>query len=395
LAGFAAGTLLFLFLVRAGGLLVQRERASMRTDLTAYSIGVDYARALNVLTLSEKIVSTGEVASFLPVVGGSAQVLVRFLQKVQKYFLEFGPWMNEASAAYMGLQNGLIAVPLWNTRDLIQDLGVESILPAYNVEVRGLLGLITEALNSLLKTKIQEKVVAQTIRGLEQKTKETLSTKGVQKIQSLLKKSLPGVDLSWLFKKTGYSYQPKDGKPRVFVAEEEGTTQLERKSGGGHIDRSHDDRSGKKVHIEHGFALDLPVDLEETGKHFITLIAPTVPALEPLARPGQPWIWSVAQVQVDGGDMHTFSMHSCEYRPRFVPVRIGIKLPKSKMLNITALSYTEMHHQYSETEVPGRGPDEASLTDVREALDLLPFDVSRLPGGGLIQTAFDILDIQH
>jgi hypothetical protein len=361
LAAFIAGSLLFLFLVRAGGLLVQRERARMRTDVTAYSIGTDYARALNVLAMTEKMVSTGHVASFIPFVGASARAMVQFLQKVQKGFLNFGPWLGEASAAYLGAQNGLVAMPLWNTRDLIRDFDAENFLPSYNVEQRGLAALLSDELSSLLKTEVKEKAVAQGIRDLEWTAKKELPSQSLSKVQGLLKKSLPGVNLDWLMKRTGYSYQPKNGAPRVYVREDEGTTQLERKAGGGHIFRSHDDASGKKVHVEKGLDLDLPVDLAESGEHYVTLIAPLVPRLEPLARPDQPWLWSIAQVQVDGGDMDTFSLHSASYRPRLVPVRLSL----------------------------------GGSLQARKALGLLPFDLSRLPGGHYLQNLFDILDIQH
>jgi hypothetical protein len=399
LAAFIAGTLLFLFLVRAGGLLVQRERARMRTDVTAYSIGVDYARALNVLAMTEKMVSAGHVATFIPFVGASARAMVEFLQKVQRAFLDYGPWLNEASAAHLGLQNGLVAAPLWNTRDLIQDFDAENFLPDYNVRMRGLKALISEELSALLKTEVKAEKVAKTVRDLEEGAKEAIPAKNLEKVQSLLKKSLPGVDLSWLLKRTGYSYKPKSGAPRVYVRDEEGTTQLERKAGGGHIVRSHDNPSGKKVHVEKGLDLDLPVDLDDDPQsHYITLIAPLVPALEPLARKDQPWIWSIAQVQVDGGDMDTFSMHSASYRPRLVPVRMSIALSKPKVRNRILLSQAGTDGEYAESELSGphaKDKSEAELADVREALDHLPFDLSRLPGGHLLQAAFDILDIQH
>jgi hypothetical protein len=362
LAAFVAGALLFFFVVRAGGLLVQRERARMRTDVTAYSIGVDYARALNVLAATEKMVSVGHLATLIPGIGVSARATVEFLQKVQKVFVDFGPWMNEASAAYLGLQNGLVAAPLWNTRDLIRDFDAGNFLPAFNIEMRSLSALISDELSALLKTEVKPDTVRETVRGMEQKARENLPAQALGQVQSLIKKNLPGMDLGWLLKKTGYSYKPKNGAPRVYVSDEEGTTQLERRAGGGHIVRSHDEGSGKKVHVERGFDLDLPVDLKESGPHFITLIAPLVPALEPLARRDQPWIWSIAQIQVDGGNMETLALCSFCYKPRFVPVRMNLAL---------------------------------SATNTRDALELLPFDLGRLPGGSLIQTAFDALDIQH
>lgn len=402
LTGFIAVTLLFFFLVKASGLLLQRERASMRTDVTALSIGVDYARALNVLSASNKIVGTGHIATFVPIIGPEARKVVEATQKAQNFMLKYGPWLNEASAMHLGAQNGLVAVPIWNTPDLLKDFNQDSFTPAYRVRVIGVFEKIAESLSSWLKLDIKQETVAKAVRKSERAAKEWGDGAVLKKIGNLAKKQLPSLDLSWLLERAGYSFKPKNGGPRVYVPEEGGHDQVERKAGGGTIVRSHEDEKNRFVHVEQQIAGDLPFMLKDLEHHHITLIAPFVPALDPQAQPGQPWLWSVAQVQVIGGNMDYWNIESIEYRPYFEPVGLHVHVPGTGQWNRQRWSATGKGDRKKEDVTKGHDyafDADAIRSEVTYQLGRLPMDLSRLPGASAVRNAFnivlDVLDIQH
>ena len=292
LAGFVAATFFFLFLIKAGDLLIQRERASMRTDVTAISIGVDYARSLNVLASINKLVGAGHIATLIPGLSKIGREAVKALQKAQDVILVAGPWMNEASAMHLGAQNGLVAVPLWNSADLGQSLfkrDPDNVLkPDYLIQQQGLFDLIASGLSGWMGQDLDAKDVEKAVRKGEKDLREMGNGSVLKEVEGLAKKQLPSLDLSWLLEKAGYSFQPKSGGPRVYVPKDGGRDQLERKAGGGNIVRSHENEKNRYVHVEKQLDGDVPLKLIDDDDHYITLIAPFVPQLDPQARPTQP-----------------------------------------------------------------------------------------------------------
>ncbi len=181
LAGFVAATFFFLFLIKAGDLLIQRERASMRTDVTAISIGVDYARSLNVLASINKLVGAGHIATLIPGLSKIGREAVKALQKAQDVILVAGPWMNEASAMHLGAQNGLVAVPLWNSADLGQSLfkrDPDNVLkPDYLIQQQGLFDLIASGLSGWMGQDLDAKDVEKAVRKGEKDLREIKKSK--------------------------------------------------------------------------------------------------------------------------------------------------------------------------------------------------------------------------
>jgi hypothetical protein len=142
-----------LFLFHWGMAVVQRERTRARTDAVAYGAAVDYARVMNVLSLSNKLLAASEGGGFLKLF--PATLFLGWLipsptevRKAQDLICGDGSgpglgaaWI-EASALSLAQQNGLWGVVLWN-----QDSGQKpGLKPSLNVYRAGMAVMTSSAL---------------------------------------------------------------------------------------------------------------------------------------------------------------------------------------------------------------------------------------------------------
>lgn len=134
LAGLLAAAVSFTLMARLGRLCLERERADAAADCVAMAVATDYARALNVLSVTNKIWAVAEIAELLkkiPYIGWLFQVVPKpdNVQKIQDYLAGTGksPGWGEARLSLallaevgcfaLARENNLKAVPLWNGDD--------------------------------------------------------------------------------------------------------------------------------------------------------------------------------------------------------------------------------------------------------------------------------------
>jgi hypothetical protein len=389
------GFFLFLFMVKAGGLLVQRERARLRTDLTAYSAGVAYARALNVLADIQQISGYVKIGQLIPYVGYFFKPAASALENARKLVTQSGPYIVESAAAYIGQRNGLAAVPLWNVKELVPGARAQSFAPSFNLQDQTASGSFNESVNKNQGTGYSKKETDGLFREQETRVKDQVEGWGQGSIESMLKKYAPGMDLSSVLETTGYSYQPESGGKRVRLPTDDVKTGPERKRGGGTAVRHHQKGTGKYVAEDKGLKLSTILGTDD-GEHYITLIAPMLPSWTAHPQPGQPWIWSLSQVQVSGGNQNYFGTDGAEYGAYFVPVRIelglDVEMPGAQSLQ---RSTWDEQNTISWTKA-NTGPAEKGrlmAKDFKPLLDALPI---KLDGAaGVLNTIQEILAVQH
>lgn len=117
LAGVVAVIMLIFFTVNTGRLMIERERTRMRTDVTALSGAVVYARCLNLYVLTKKSETISDLASVLPYVGEVFAVISEFIGALKKGIKGFGPYATLGATELVAYNNGLAAVPYWNVKD--------------------------------------------------------------------------------------------------------------------------------------------------------------------------------------------------------------------------------------------------------------------------------------
>ncbi len=289
---------LCLFSIKAGRLVLDRVRNRHRADITAFSAGVDYARAMNLLAYSEKALGVSYASTvILPMAGGRAVKMVRGLQDS---VLKAGPWMVEASMAHLGWENGLMVVPVWNGSGL---------KPGFNVVTKGPVEYIAEGIETLKEAAAKLGLEFATAKAAEIAdeaiTQAARSGRGREVLEELG------------YVRPEYSRQPRGGGPRVEVPEDQIEVEVHVGKDGRREVRYKDKKTHKYMKRTDKADSSLPLDVDDLGGHSILILAASLKQ-EPGKR-----MWSASKIQVAGGNLDIFGSDSAEYGPFFVPVRSG------------------------------------------------------------------------
>ena len=324
LVGLFALILLLAFTLRLSTRLIQRERTRMRTDVTLYSGGIQYSRGLNLLAATEQLLAGAW--SFFLLSGGAGYPVVSGIQRIQTVLLIATPWLVEASTVGLGAANGLLAVPIWNKRVLLEPPINNSLKPDLNVETRDLLGFISDGAvatgQALSGAAMDRSKVKKAIQDELSSTQSSLGPQGMASFSRGVHALLPRADPGTFTKITGYHYTRTDGTKIELPADGAAAHQEDDGRGGVHTVYK-DSLKNLYVIAQWGFNLALRIDLRETGEHYLTLVTVQRPGPDPEApRPG--WSFNVSQLKVDGGSVQMADFHGggiC-WRPRLVPVRL-------------------------------------------------------------------------
>lgn len=309
------GALLLALLLRAGSLLIVRERARARTDIVAFSGGIGYARALNVLASSDQALA-GAAGLALVTLGTQSQPFF-YIQRAQRAGIQVLPWMTEASVLHLGARNGMAALPLWNTRSPWPD--PEALRPDIHVHQAGVVEKLLSLLGPVGKA-LPEQAVKEELSKAQDWARDKLPASAKDRAQDWIKRQLPDLDLDRLLK-TAYSYKKKGSGQRVEVDVKDVYHRQERQKNGRVKRRAHERGSDKYLREDKKFNLDLPLDLEDDGEHYLLVLSwtPTAPNLiGPFGLPGPPGFANLSCVRIAGGSMNALSVDAAEYGAFFV-----------------------------------------------------------------------------
>lgn len=261
---------LFAFLLRSSERLIQRERVRARTDATAFSASIAYARGLNVLAATQKGVAIGWVAALFD--GGETK---DYIQKIQAGILKVGPWLNALVAENVGFENGLLVLPVWNQGTLFQGLNSDDLVPSYNVRPSSLSDAAAKALAS---------------------------------------KASPGID--------HYEYRRKDGSVVILNPDQAGPVE-ESDGRGGRVIRhkAGPEQKYRYVKAVPGTSTGSQLSLEEGRPHMVTLLAWQPAAMAPRGRSAIP-VFAFSQAQVAGGSQSLVDPDGSSYGATLVPVQL-------------------------------------------------------------------------
>jgi|GEM_PF-6766748 hypothetical protein len=147
--GLMLAAFCFTLLAQAGRLCLERQRADNAADAVALGTAVDYARALNFISLTNKIYALTEIAQILKMIPWTMPFVLwvppaKTMQRIQDYLAGTGSSLGYGSArlnlgilgelAGMNLAqaNGLQAVILWNG----DENESPSLIPSLNLKRR-------------------------------------------------------------------------------------------------------------------------------------------------------------------------------------------------------------------------------------------------------------------
>jgi len=324
LACLFISTLFFAFCLRSGQRLVQRERVRARADVTAFSGAVGYAKALNLLSLSQQAAATAWGATL--VTYGSAYGYVRKVQKLQKELLQAGPYVVEGSLLYTGLENGLLPIPVWNKPVLFQQgeslsFQAQDLKPDFHVRPLGALKAAAQGLSAGLGQAGIKADAGDLEQGMHEGI-QSLSPDQKEEIGKMAKKALPDWNLDWLLKTDHYEYQRRSDGVLVQVPAGEGGPVEESNGHGGRATRNKQGQAqgNRYLHAVRSVDEELQVSLEDQGDHILTLAAVQAPGERDSQRPG--WVLALSQVQVAGGDLSMGDLDGAGWGATFVPVRL-------------------------------------------------------------------------
>lgn len=275
---------MIVFLLNAGNLMIARERARMHTDVATLSGATVYARCLNfdaALKKADEFLGTiAKVTYVVYGIGFLVEEVQEVVHEIKEGFEEAAPYITLGCTELNAIQNGLIAAPLWNVKDIYDPSQVsQGIAPDLKF------GTNDEA-NS---------------NNSDQSSSEDR-----------------------------YSYRKKSSGEEVEVSSE----QVADDEDGGAKGRSRDQKSGRFVKKEKG------KEAEAKGEHSITLITFSFGGeyennLKPMKE--LPIMYSVARARISGGDFDFSSPTSLQWDAYLAPVT-----PKdySMSLNISEMPMT-------------------------------------------------------
>jgi hypothetical protein len=274
-----AAVLLFIaFMLGVGRLVIQKEEARMRTDLVAYSVGVDYSRVLNLCSISNKVLAASAAAklagALFPALAGWSLLAPSpaEIQKAQDLVVQVGPCMVLAEAEWLGHENGLDAVLRWNQED-----GQEpSFKPDFN---------------------LRRRYLGEVIAGLGSASRET------------------------------YTYVDEDTGEVIEIEKSRVHTEYyRRKSGRRQRVYRAVDAKGRSIFVKRTPASqDLPWDLAETGPHNVLVTAACPLLSDPSglfhsSLSNLPLMMSKSKVEVGGGNMEISQPDAASYGAYLIPV---------------------------------------------------------------------------
>jgi hypothetical protein len=297
LAGLVCCVLMLGLVFRLGQRSLQQERVRMRADVTAYSGGIELARCLNILSLSEKMRVACQDAVYTVEVA-------ELISKFQKIFILAAPWLVEADTVFIGYRNEVMAVPVWNQSDMAGLSAVKGIVPALRISSSGGSGSSSKSGGS----------------GQDKGAGTDSEPEGFGSLGGLLG-SLTDGKLGGAANEDGggdssaYHYQSGDGTIHDLDQNQAGAVQ-EHNANGGTVTRFKDDTSHKYVSKSKAGSSN---GLSDEGGHFLGIWVVQPPGA---GNPG--WVLACSQVRIAGGDVNSDdSEHGASYRPFFVPVRGG------------------------------------------------------------------------
>lgn len=306
---------LVFLLVNVGRLVLERERVHHRTDVVTFSGGVDYARGLNLLSLSNKILGGGALVAVASL--GSTSSSLSAIQKGQDILAGTGnfelnisgtkinagilPVYTIVALEYLGTKNKLLALPLWNQEKLSE---YEKIIPNFNV-ARRMLG------SSVMN----------------------IVSKGSESFSATIKKQAPSI-AKWLYPEEDQTYSHKVGNTgtrktysseeteKINYVDQRGQTQSRyRKTQTTHDKKQpflkKDKAKGKK------FKMDIPLDLKETGPHRLTVWAFSSSENRHTGRMIRdlPSMIGVAKCEIAGGNLSMLKFENgSTFDPYLIPV---------------------------------------------------------------------------
>lgn len=285
LALLVCGVLLLGLCFRLGARLLQAERLAMRTDLTAYSGGIQVARCLNILSYSEKLRMAGEIVGYIPTPWTKAlgSGVEKLMNAFQKFFIPVAPWVVEADVVGIGLANELGALPLWNQADALGGFDVQRLRPDLRVKANNDDGKEQDSQNK---------------DGQDSGT------------------SFPGLDDS---SQSSYHYQSKNGERHDLDQDQAGAV-TENGPHGTEVTRYKDKSSHKYVARDKG-GQKKSHGMTDQGPHYLAVFSvQTADDRQAWTRPAL--ALGCAQVRIAGGDVNAFDLqHGADYAPYFVPMR--------------------------------------------------------------------------
>lgn len=297
---FLTGFILMAFSL--GRALLERERVRGRVDATAISAAVDYARCLNILTVTEKSQSfawLGDAALLIESGGGylaniiTGKSLAGAVAKIQDALLDVGPWVLEAGAVNLARENGLVAAPLWNLENGEATIDGRRALPDFNITRR------------------------EPVKGFQDSSGSDAP--------------LPRPN-----EESAYNRNQRNPRRRVGV-EARDVEEVRFKRNGRWVTAYRQKRDKKFVAKSAVKKSGVPTDLVDAGEHSLIFIAwsESKGSESSLLYP-VPAMFGAAKVRIAGGDMDMFSFNSSEYGPYFVPVFAGTAGAKIPSLRIPA-----------------------------------------------------------
>lgn len=326
--------LLMAFCFRAGERLIQRERVRARADVTAFSGGISYARALNVLALTQHAALAGWVIAIASY--GSQTEWLRRVQKLQQYLLDYGPWLSEIILVGLGAENGILALPAWNRPVLfadseggsfsLQSLGYQALKPSFNVEPEGLVSAVAGAVDHGLKRTgmgTQKEGVQKALHGALDHVDSEEGRELKERLAGMVKKALPNWNLDFLLKTDHYEYRRRSDGVVVKVDPKDVRQNPESDGRGGSTLRNKATAKfgNKYVKAVETLNREFQLTLKDRGDHVLTLLALQAPSpRREEQRPG--WVCALSQVQVAGGNMDMWDFDNAGYMPTQTPVRL-------------------------------------------------------------------------
>jgi hypothetical protein len=310
LAGLVCCVLLLGLVFRLGQRGLQQERVRMRADATAYSGGIELARCLNILSLSEKMRITARDAIY-------TEELAEVIGKFQKVFIQAAPWALEADAIFIGYQNQVLAIPEWNQADMTEN-AFSGMIPSLKVSENGQSSADVGC--KVASRFANPALLAFDAAGLLTQSDSKQSPASGSRSEDSGFASLGGVVNGLTGGKLGgtsdqedaYHYQSKDGESHDLDQDQAGAVQ-EHDSNGGTVTRYKDNQTHKYV----AKGKSSSGGLSDQGGHFLGIWAVQNPGDQ---NPG--WVLACSQVRVAGGDVDSNDGdHGADYRPFFVPVR--------------------------------------------------------------------------
>ncbi|HDQ26659.1 MAG TPA: hypothetical protein ENN43_07965, partial [bacterium] len=153
----AAIFIMAVVVVETGNLVYERIHLQNTADSAALEGGLWYARALNVVSLSNKglVLTTGVAVAAIIITGGTTlpfwERTLNMYMKAQDFFAGTGhfkdkrlmPALTAGAVVINGQRNGCLSIPLFN----VEDFG-NNIIPSYNLKRRTLVDFLEDSIET-------------------------------------------------------------------------------------------------------------------------------------------------------------------------------------------------------------------------------------------------------